>query len=106
MKTAQKMVTVAGVFVAIGLAVVSVGIAFGPTSAMSDDDFDRSRCLSDCKDAYMGPWFSNPGGEDWETHRRSRGSYEGRLQLYYRCVMECEKKFWDKFDKDSENAPD
>jgi hypothetical protein len=102
MRTTHRTFIIAGAFVAIALAAVSAGIAFGPILAANDDDFDRSKCLSYCRDTYIGEWYSNPGGEDWETHWRGRGSYEGTVRMYQRCVMDCEKKFWDKFDKDTE----
>lgn len=106
MKTTHKMVVIAGALVVAALAAVSVGIAFTPIFETKDDNFDRSTCLAYCRETYLGDFTSNPGAEDWETHWKGRGggSGDGAVRMYQRCVMDCEKKFWDRFDKDSENA--
>jgi hypothetical protein len=51
---------------------------------LHEDDFDRGVCEQDCRDQYGGV-FGSPD--------------DPRARLYARCLQECERQFWKKFDR-------
>ncbi|MEJ2716198.1 MAG: hypothetical protein P8182_03530 [Deltaproteobacteria bacterium] len=53
--------------------------------------FDRSECEAECRRAY--------GGYEWAAPPLGEGGYYG----YARCIMDCQRKFWKVFDKESED---
>jgi hypothetical protein len=52
------------------------------------DSFDRETCERDCREAYGG-W---PGG-----------SNDPRARLYARCIQDCERQFWQDYDRRMRN---
>jgi|GEM_PF-1229407 len=108
MKAIHKEFIIPGAIGVAALAVSALAAVFVPVVAADNDGFDRSACLEECRTFYLGPELGAfPGEDDVETHwRAGRGHNDGIVQRYYQCIMRCEKKFWDGFDKDTDRALD
>ncbi|MCA1959356.1 MAG: hypothetical protein LDL33_01070 [Desulfomonile sp.] len=108
MRAIHTKVIIAGAIGAAALAVLGLAAVFVPAVAADNDSFDRSACLEECRTFYLGPELGAfPGEDDEEIHwKPGRGLSDGIVQRYYQCIMRCEKKFWDRFDKDADKALD
>jgi hypothetical protein len=58
--------------------------------------FDREACEQDCREQYgMTPFGLQFNGAN-------RGYHRTRNRLYMRCIQECNRRFWDAFDRETE----
>jgi hypothetical protein len=61
-----------------------------------DPDTDLDSCQQDCRSRY--------GLDMLELHRGRGGDDRGRYYLYARCIEDCNRRFWKRFDKETEDT--
>jgi hypothetical protein len=58
-----------------------------------DPDTDLDSCQQDCRSQF--------GLDPYELHRGRGGGMEGRYYLYARCIDNCNRRFWKRFDEET-----
>jgi hypothetical protein len=62
----------------------------GPAGAFESVEQERTWCIKECKDRY---------GVDVMWRGGGRGG-DSMWRLYFKCIDDCEKKFWKEWQKD------
>jgi hypothetical protein len=106
MKRLYKAAMPALAVILTGFALIGASPAYTPPVCPQDDGFDRSKCLADCRQTFLGDYSSNLLDDETAQLQWGRGGGGDNgtiLRLYYKCITDCENKFWQKFDKESDD---
>jgi len=76
------------------MAILSTYSGIFLTPAISQDDASqgRTQCIRDCRQRYGSDFLWGGGGTN--------------QQLYYLCLADCDKKFWEEWEKDMDSEKD
>lgn len=85
--------------VLFGIAFIMVIFSNGPlvNLAISSESVEQERtlCLQDCRDKFgYIPFLVRGGGS------------EGNWRLYFKCIDDCERKFWKEWQKEHDELED
>jgi hypothetical protein len=74
------------------ILLLSYGPFIDPVSSYESVEQDRAICLRDCREkfGYLPYWGGGGRG----------GVNEGNWRLYFKCIDDCEKKFWKEWQKE------